>query len=283
MYPLVDTHCHLDFPEFAHDLHDVIGRATAAGVDKIITVGTSLDSSRTAVQLATRYPNVFATVGLHPTSVTDGSLDLIDELRELARHPKVVAIGETGLDFFRLPEVNKRNVIESAFGSITADGIETELRRDSLKAAQAAAFEQQLELAIELQKPVVIHQRDSWNETLAIIKQYSARAVFHCFTGGVPELNEVLSLGHLVSFTGIVTFKNAAHVREAAKAAPRDRLMVETDAPYLAPVPYRSKRCEPAYVRLTAEAIAKERNVLFTDFAKVVTENAKRFFGLPME
>ena len=279
MNSLIDTHCHLDFPEFAQDLDAVIKRAVAAGVDRIISIGTTLDSSRAAIELADRYPNVYATVGLHPTWIVENTPDFIDELKKLAQHPKVVAIGECGLDFYRLPDNDdKQDIVESAFGSITLSGIETELRSESLKAAQAAAFEQQLELAGELGKPVVIHQRDSWNETLEVVKQYSVKAVFHCFTGGLAELREVLALGHHVSFTGIATFKNAADIRAAAKTAALDKLMVETDAPYLAPVPHRGKRCEPAFVRLTAEAIAKERGMNVDDFARATTANAERFF-----
>ena len=280
MNSLTDTHCHLDFPEFADDLDAVIQRAVAAGVDRIITIGTSLDSSRAGIELANRYPNVYATVGLHPTSIRENTPEFIEELKQLAQHPKVVAIGECGLDFYRLPDDDKSDLVETAFGSITLSGIETELRIDSLEAAQAAAFEQQLELAAQLEKPVVIHQRDSWSETLDVLKQYSVKAVLHCFTGGVAELSEVLAQGYHVSFTGIATFKNAADVRAAAKVVPADRLMVETDAPYLAPVPHRGKRCEPAYVRLTAEAIAKERGVSLDDFARTTTGNAERFFGL---
>ena len=280
MNALIDTHCHLDFPEFADDLDAVIKRAVAAGVDRIITIGTSLGSSRAGIELANRYPNIYATVGLHPTSIRENTPEFIEELKELAQHPKVVAIGECGLDFYRLPEDDRPDIVETAFGSITLSGIESELRIDSLKAAQAAAFEQQLELAAELEKPVVIHQRDSWNETLDILKQYSVKAVLHCFTGGVAELTEVLALGHHVSFTGITTFKNSADVRAAARVAPADRVMVETDAPYLAPVPNRGKRCEPAYVALTTEAIAKERGVSFESFARTTTANAERFFGL---
>jgi len=277
---LIDTHCHLDFPEFADDLDAVIKRAVAAGVDRMITIGTSLDSSRAAIALANRYPNVYATVGLHPTSIGENTPEFIEELKQLAQHPKVVGIGECGLDFYRLPDDDKPDIVETAFGSITQSGIETELRIDSLKAAQAAAFEQQLELAAQLEKPVVIHQRDSWSETLDILKQYSVKAVLHCFTGGVAELSEVLAMGHHISFTGIATFKNAADVRAAARVAPADRVMVETDAPYLAPVPHRGKRCEPAYVGLTAEAIAKERGVSFESFAQTTTANAERFFRL---
>jgi TatD DNase family protein len=277
--PLIDTHCHLDFSEFADDLEAVIKRALDAQVSRIVTIGTTLDSSRAAIELANRYPSVFATVGLHPTSVEEKTPEFIEELKKLAQHPKVVAIGECGLDFYRLPDDDKPDIVESAFGSITLSGIEMELRNESLKAAQAAAFEQQLELATQLGKPVVIHQRDSWNETLEIVKQYSVKAVFHCFTGGLAELHEVLALGHHVSFTGIATFKSAGDVRAAAKAAALDKLMVETDAPYLAPVPHRGKRCEPAFVRITAEAIAKERGMNSDDFARATTENAERFFG----
>jgi TatD DNase family protein len=277
---LVDTHCHLDFPEFIDDLDAVIERAVAAGVDRLITIGTTLDSSRAGIELANRYPNVYATVGLHPTSIGENTPEFIEDLKQLAKHPKVVGIGECGLDFYRLADDDKPDLVETAFGSITLSGIETELRIDSLKAAQAAAFEQQLELAAQLEKPVVIHQRDSWNETLEILKQYSVKAVLHCFTGSVAELSEVLALGHHVSFTGIATFKNAADVRAAVRAVPTDRLMVETDAPYLAPVPYRGKRCEPAHVRLTAESIAKERGVSLDSLAGTTTTNAEQFFGL---
>jgi TatD DNase family protein len=277
--PLIDTHCHLDFSEFADDLEAVIKRALDAQVSRIVTIGTTLDSSRAAIELANRYPSVFATVGLHPTSVEEKTPEFIEELKKLAQHPKVVAIGECGLDFYRLPDDDKPDIVESAFGSITLSGIEMELRNESLKAAQAAAFEQQLELATQLGKPVVIHQRDSWNETLEIVKQYSVKAVFHCFTGGLAELHEVLALGHHVSFTGIATFKSAGDVRAAAKAAALEKLMVETDAPYLAPVPHRGKRCEPAFVRITAEAIAKERGMNSDDFARATSENAERFFG----
>lgn len=278
--PLIDTHCHLDFPEFSDDLDAVIKRAVDAQIVRIVAIGTSLASSRAVIELANRYPTVYATVGLHPTSIDENTAEFVEELRELAQHPKVVAIGECGLDFYRLPDDdNKPDIVESAFGSMTLSGIETELRNESLKAAQAAAFEQQLELAVQLGKPVVIHQRDSWNETLEIVKQYSVKAVFHCFTGGLAELQELLALGHHVSFTGIATFKNAGDVRAAAKAAVIDKLMVETDSPYLAPVPHRGKRCEPAFVRLTAEAIAKERGMNVDDFARVTTENAERFFG----
>ena len=191
MNSLVDTHCHLDFPEFSNDLDAVLDRAIAAGIEKIISVGTSVSSSRKVVQLASRYPNIFATVGVHPNSVRDDETDFIKELRDLAKHPKVVAIGETGLDFYRLPETDKSNVVETAFGSMTTETIEIELKRDSLKAAQSAAFELQLELAVELQKPVVIHQRDSWDDTLSIIRQYPVQAVFHCFTGGRSEERRV--------------------------------------------------------------------------------------------
>ena len=280
MNPLIDTHCHLDFPEFADDLDAVVKRAVAAQVERIVTIGTTLSSSRAAIELANRYPNVFATVGLHPTSIEENTPEFIDELKELAEHPKVVAIGECGLDFYRLPDDDKTDIVESAFGSITLTGIETELRNDSLKAAQAAAFEQQLELAAQLGKPVVIHQRDSWNETLDLVKQYPVQAVFHCFTGGLAELKDVLALGHHVSFTGIVTFKNAGDIRAAAKAVAIEKLMIETDAPYLAPVPHRGKRCEPAFARITAETIAKERGMSLDDFARITTANAERFFGL---
>jgi TatD DNase family protein len=262
MVGLIDTHAHLDFPEFASDLDEVIQRAIDAGVHRIITIGTTLESSRKSVQLAERYTGVYASIGVHPNSASEERRGFIREFRELFQHPKAVALGETGLDFYRLPS-------EPA-------AIESE------KAAQLAAFEQHLEFAAAFRKSVVIHQRNSWDETLKIVSGYAGRirAVFHCFNGSPSQARQLFELGFFVSFNGIVTFKNANEVRKAAAQVPIAQIMVETDSPYLAPVPYRGKRCEPAFVKETSALIASIRGLEFEAFAQQSTLNAEKFFCL---
>ena len=280
---VVDTHAHLDFPEFTNDLVEVISRAGQAGVGRIITIGTSLASSRTAIGLADRFDGVFAAVGIHPNSVVTERENFLPELEELARHPKVVAIGETGLDYHYL--ASKKNPVEisqTPFGADSALTVHNEIRDQAEKSRQATAFEQHLELAIATGKSVIIHQRDSWADTMAILRRYSGKVktVVHCFTGHPAQAEEVLAADCYISFTGIVTFKNAAEVRHSARYIPLERLMVETDAPYLAPVPNRGKRCEPAFVRDTAAAIAKLRGLTLDEFSEKTTENVGEFFSL---
>jgi TatD DNase family protein len=280
---LVDTHAHLDFPEFAGDLDAVLDRAKEAGVSRIIAIGTTLQSSRSAIRFAEANSEVYAVVGIHPTSASEEREDFLPELRQLAEHPKVVGIGETGLDYHRLPgSVRSQEISETAFGASSTETIEADLRDDAEMAAQSIAFEQHLELASTLSKNVVIHQRDAWAPTLKILRRYSrhVRGVFHCFNGSLEQAQEAIELGHSISFTGIITFKNAADLRQTAASLPLDRIMVETDAPYLAPVPYRGKRCEPAFVREIAIAIARIRNLTLESFSAQTTKNAEDFFGL---
>jgi TatD DNase family protein len=280
---LVDTHAHLDFSEFAADLEAVLRRAKEAGVSKIIAIGTTLQSCRNAIHFAERHPEIYAAVGIHPTSVTAEPEDFISELRQLADHPKVVAIGETGLDYHRLPSsVRKQEISEAAFGAASTETIESDLHDDAEMASQLIAFEQHLELATTKSKNVVIHQREAWDDTLKILRPYSGHihGVFHCFNGSLEQAREAIDLGHYISFTGIVTFQNAEELRQIAGLLPSERIMVETDAPYLSPVPHRGKRCEPAFVRETATVIAKIRNLTFETFSAQTTENAERFFGL---
>jgi TatD DNase family protein len=203
--------------------------------------------------------------------------DFLSELSQLAEHPKVVAIGETGLDYHRLPSsLRKQEISETTFGAASTETIESDLHDDAEIDSQSVAFEQHLELAATKSKNVVIHQRDAWADTMKILRPYSARlhGVFHCFSGSLEQAQEAIELGHYISFTGIVTFKNANDLREIAASLPIDRIMVETDAPYLAPVPYRGKRCEPAFVRETAAAIAKIRNLTLESFSDQTTKNA---------
>jgi TatD DNase family protein len=283
---LIETHAHLDYPDFADDFNDVLRRATEAGVTRIITIGTSVESSRRAVDLAEKYPNIFAVIGVHPTYVEESSEDVITPLRELAKGSRVVAIGETGLDYHSLPSVElskerkTTQVFVKALQTSTDEQMEAEIHDGAYKSKQASLFEQQLDLAAELGLNVVIHQRDAWDDTLEIIRPYSGklRAVFHCFGGTREQADEVLALGHLVSFTGIVTFKNGASVREVAAQLPLGDFMVETDCPYLAPVPFRGKRCEPAHTRLVAESIAAARGITLDELAHATTQAAERFF-----
>jgi len=281
---LIETHAHLDYPDFANDLDDVLRRANDAGVTRIITIGTSLESSRRAIDMAEKHSAVFAAIGVHPTSVEEAEDDVITPLRELAKNPRVVAIGETGLDYHQLPseKVAKEKQVQvmTALRTETDEEIEAQIRDGAYKSKQASLFQQQLDLAVELDLNVVIHQRDAWEDTLKIMEPYTGklRGVFHCFGGSLDQANEVLSVDHLVSFTGIVTFKNGAAVREVAAQVPIWKFMVETDCPYLAPVPFRGKRCEPAHTRIVAEAIAAARAVPLEEIAEATTETAEKFF-----
>jgi TatD DNase family protein len=281
---LIETHAHLDYPDFANDLDDVIRRATEAGVTRIITIGTSVESSRRAVDLAEKYRNVFAVIGVHPTYVGEADDDVIASLGELAKSPRVVALGETGLDYHHLPSVEARKQksvqVFNALQSETEEQLEATIEDGAYKSKQAELFEEQLDLAVEFGLNAVIHQRDAWDDTFELMRPYAGkmRGVFHCFGGTLDQANEVFELGHLVSFTGIVTFKNGKQVREVAAQVSLDKFMVETDCPYLAPVPFRGKRCEPAHTRLVAEEIARARGVSLEEIARATTATAEQFF-----
>jgi TatD DNase family protein len=275
----------LDYPDFASDFDDVLRRANEAGVTRIITVGTSIESSRRAIELAEKYPNIFAVIGVHPTYAGETPDDVMTPLRELAKSPRVVALGESGLDYHSLPsreaaKDKKVQVFANALQGETEEQIDASIADGAYKSKQAILFEQQLDLAVELGLNVVIHQRDAWADTLEIMQPYTdrLRGVFHCFGGTREQAEEVIALDHLVSFTGIVTFKNGASVREVAAQIPLWKFMVETDCPYLAPVPFRGKRCEPAYTRLVAESIAAARGVPLQEVAEATTETAEKFF-----
>src|ERR1044072_5355189 len=283
---LIETHAHLDYPHFAPDFDDVLQRATDAGVTRSITIGTSVESSRRAGELEEKYPNVFAVIGVHPTYVEESGDDVITPLRELATNPRVVALGETGLDYHSLPslelarEQKTSQVFTKALLTSTEDQVEAEIHDGAYKSKQASLFEQQLDLAVELGLNVVIHQRDAWEDTLELMRPYTGkvRGVFHCFGGSIEQANEVLALDHLVSFTGIVTFKNGAAVREVAAQVPLWKFMVETDCRYLAPVPFRGKGSEPAYTRIFADTIAAARKIPLKEVAEATTETAEGFF-----
>lgn len=285
---LTDTHAHLDFPEFEGQLEAVIARAREAGVHRLMTIGTDRAGCHQALAIAEKYDHVYAVVGLHPCSVMElGAMDFLAELPALAKHPKVVAIGETGLDYHRLPscELLRRDKSEAVFGALlagTAEAMEAEIADGAEKSAQAEAFKVQLDLAVELGLNVVIHQREAWQDTLEILRPFTGklRGVFHCFGGSPADAAEVAAMGHLISFTGIVTFKNATQVQATAAAVASDGYMVETDCPYLAPVPFRGNVCEPAYVRQTAEKMAALRGETLEKVAEETEDTVRKFFKL---
>jgi TatD DNase family protein len=282
---LIETHAHLDYPDFVTDFDDVLRRATEADVTRIITIGTSVESSRRAIEIAEKYPNVYAVIGVHPTYAEEAEEDVATPLRELATNPCVVALGETGLDYHYLPSAKAAKekqvqVFSRVLQTETEQEVEAQIHDGAYKSKQASLFEQQLDLAVELGLNVVIHQRDAWDDTLEILKPYTdkLRGVFHCFGGSLEQANEVVDRDHLVSFTGIVTFKNGAAVRDVAAQIPLWKFMVETDCPYLAPVPFRGKRCEPAHTRIVAETIAAARGIALEEVAEATTETAEKFF-----
>ncbi|HET6407577.1 MAG TPA: TatD family hydrolase [Chthoniobacteraceae bacterium] len=261
---LTDTHAHLDFPQIQADFDGVLARANAAQITRIVTIGTSVERSRRALQFAEENPHIFAVAGVHPNNVAEEPAGYVEALRELARNPRVVAIGETGLDYHYLPSTRDGSAEDDAEN----------------KRLQADFFRAQLSLAAELQLSVVIHERDAWEDTVTILREYTGRvrAVFHCFGKSPTHAQEVFDLGHLVSFTGIVTFKNAEAAQQTAATCPADRYMVETDCPYLAPIPHRGKSCEPAYVRHTAEFIAKLRGISLEEVAAETERTANGFY-----
>ncbi|MEM7627270.1 MAG: TatD family hydrolase [Planctomycetota bacterium] len=257
---MIDTHCHLTYDGLHERVDDVIADAVAARVDRMISVGTSPNDAAKAVALAERFGNVYATAGLHPHyagNVTDHAA-LKDGLRQLLAHPRVVAIGEMGLDkHYPDPPLDQ----------------------------QRAGFAAQLELMTELPElPGVIHNREATDDTLAMIADHGidgARLVFHCFTGSIAEVEQILEIGAMVSFTGIVTFSGAKEVAEASDRVPLERLMIETDSPYLTPAPHRKVRPnEPKFVTHVAAFLAKRRGLAADEFVSAVDANADRFFGL---
>lgn len=260
-----DTHAHLDYPDFVPDFSEVMKRADAAGISKMISIGTDLESSKRAIKLAEQHSNVFAVVGWHPSDALKAPDDFRPDLRQLAEHPRVVALGETGLDYYRLPSRDKNFT--------AADDAR-------YKAKQAQLFQQHLEVAAELQLNCVIHQRDSLEDTLTQLTPFAdrLRGVFHCFSSDVAVMRRILDLGSLVSFTGIVTFKNGQNARDTLAATPLGHFMLETDCPYLSPVPYRGKRCEPSYVKEIAETVASVKGCSLEELSSATCATAHKFF-----
>ena len=260
-----DTHAHLAYPDYTSDLAAVLDRATAAGIAKIICVATDLASSQQAITLSEKYPQIFAAVGWHPSDAHLAPSDFEETLFKLAKHPKVVAIGETGLDYYRLPS-------KSTQGSAADD--------QKVIAGQRDLFVKHLTIAKELGLNCIIHQRDSLADTLRYLKPFcqQVRAVFHCFVDDLSAAERIFELNGLVSFTDIITFKNAQLIRQTLAAIPRDKFMLETDCPYLAPVPFRGKRCEPSHTREIALTSAEVRNCTLDELSNFTCSTADAFF-----
>jgi TatD DNase family protein len=252
---LIDTHVHLDFPEFV-ELSQVLARAAANGVEEMVTIGIDVASSHRAVTLALSQAGVYATVGIHPHGARILDQNLLDELRDLGGRPRVVAIGEIGLDYYRDRQP---------------------------RAVQQHCLRQQIELALELRLPVVIHVRDAYDAFLGIIGDYARSLnglVLHCFSGDWAVARQCLDLGGYLSIPGTVTFAKAEIQQDVVQRMPLNRLLLETDAPFLAPVPYRGKPNEPAYLRHTAEKVAELRRLPIADVARQTTDNARAVFHL---
>jgi TatD DNase family protein len=255
---MIDSHCHLDFAEYANDRGEVLARARGAGVTAFVCIGSGKDtvSAREAVALAGAEPDVWAAVGVHPHDVARMSEADWTELEGLARAPRVVGIGETGLDYYY---------------------------DHSPREAQLAAYERFVGLARAARRPVISHVRDAHDDAARLLRDAGAAdvgGVIHCFTGGVAEARKYLDLGHHLSFSGIITFKNAGPIREAAAFAPLERVLVETDAPFLAPIPHRGKRNEPSFIVETLRVLAEVRGASVADVDAATTENTRRLFGL---
>lgn len=250
---MIDSHCHLDMLD---DHQEALARAHDAGVSRVVTIGVDGPSSEWAATAARRSPDVWATVGLHPHDAKERSDALMERLAVLAAEPRVVAVGEAGLDYHY---------------------------DNSPRAQQREVFAEQVRLAHATRKALVIHTRSAWDDTFAILEAEGVpeRVVFHCFTGGPAEAERALALGAVLSFSGIVTFPSAGELRAAARLAPLDRIVVETDAPFLTPVPHRGSRNEPARVELVAQAVARAKEVSFEQLAAATTATAIALFGLP--
>jgi TatD DNase family protein len=262
---MIDTHCHLDFPHFDEDRDAVLAQAAQAGVTAIINPGTDLESSRRAVDLAERFESIYAAVGVHPHDASTFDGQVLTSLRELAARPGVVAVGEIGLDYYR--DLSPRP-------------------------QQRAAFRAQLDLATELDLPVIIHQRESADDVMSVLGDWAAGGhpgcVLHAFSGDRAMTDEAISHGFYIGVGGPLTYpqrgpasKNARRLPEVVAALPLDRILVETDAPYLSPHPYRGQRNEPARVMLVVERLAELRGLSLDEMSHQVTENARRLFRLP--
>ena len=252
---LFDTHAHYDAEEYSQDRDGVLAALPEMEVGLAVNPGCNIPSSKAAVELARKWPFLYAAVGYHPENCGPYRPEDLDVLRELAREPKAVAIGEIGLDYY--------------------------WEENPPKEHQLRVFRDQMALAQELDMPVIVHDRDAHADSLAVVREFpGVRGVFHCYSGSAEDAKTLVALGWHLSFTGTITFKNARKGPEVVAAVPMERLMVETDAPYMAPVPFRGKRCDSRYVYRMAEAIGDIKGLPVEEVARITTENGKRLFGI---
>lgn len=253
---LIDSHAHLDFPDYANELDEVIKRAQDSGVSKIISVGTTLDGSYSCLALAKKHPFIYSTAGIHPHDAKDVTDDCYKKIEALAREEKVIAIGEVGLDFHY---------------------------EHSPRETQKEVFRQFIRLAKKTGLPLVVHTREAEEETLQILESEKASevgGVIHCFSGSLDLAKKCLQMGFHISIPGIVTFKKASNVHEVVNMVPIEKMLIETDSPFLAPIPYRGKRNEPAYVKIVAEKVAELKGLSLEDVARITTLNTERLFAI---
>ena len=252
-----DTHAHYYDRAFDADRDDVLAALPAAGVDLALCPGCDLESSRQSVVLAEQYPHLYAAVGFHPENLEGARLSDLAEIEAMAAHPRVKAVGEIGLDYYWEKDPDRRRI-------------------------QRDFFSAQLSLAEELDLPAIVHDREAHRDSLDMVRAHpNARGVFHCYSGGVEDAKTLVIMGWMVSFTGVITFKNARRALEVIQWLPMDRIMIETDAPYMAPEPYRGRRNDSRYVFRMAEAIAQVKGLTAEEVGRITTENGKRFFNIP--
>lgn len=252
---IFDTHAHYDDPAFDSDRDELICSLKSQNVCAVVNAASDINSSRAGIALAEKYPFIWASVGIHPHEAGKADRDALDILKDLLKHPRVVAVGEIGLDYYY---------------------------NNSPKETQLEWFERQLELAVDFGKPVIIHNRDAHQDTLRALKKYRPAGVLHCFSGSVETAREVLELGMYIGLGGAVTFKNAVKPVKVAAMLPDDRLVLETDAPYMAPAPFRGRRCHSGYIAFTAQRIAEIRGVSVDKILQKTCENACRLFRIAL-
>lgn len=252
---LFDTHAHYDAEQFDQDRETVLAGLPARDVSLVVNPGCDIPTSRKAAELARSWPFLYAAAGYHPENCAPYDPAALDVFRALAKEPKVVAIGEIGLDYY--------------------------WEENPPKEHQLRVFRDQMALAEELDLPVIVHDREAHADSLAVVREFPrVRGVFHCFSGSAEMARELVKLGWMISFTGVLTYKNARRAVEAAQAVPLERIMIETDSPYMAPVPHRGERNDSGYVRRVCEKLAELKGLSFEECARVTLENGKRFYGI---
>jgi TatD DNase family protein len=250
---IIDSHCHLDYEPLINDINQVLLNAKNNNISHLLTIGTGLDSSKKVFEIVEKYDNIYGSIGIHPNSTTNNLTDLNELLSIKKKSKKIIAFGETGLDYF----CNR-----------------------SEKKDQLFSFEKHIELAISERVPVIVHTRDADEDTLSVIKKNYLKTKFliHCFTGSLEFSKKLLELGCLISFSGIITFKKSSDLRSVVKYVPIERMLIETDSPYLSPDPFRGKTNEPANVKIIAKKVALIKDIPFNDVANITTKNFKNFF-----